>query len=378
MTAGGGMLYIPGPDPTDNWTSGNVYSFAPPGSVVKHRAGTNLINVLHMWSAWYDAVEAKLYAATSVCHEGITNPNDTTCQNAYFGKIYGSTDGAATWSEVARGDVVPPNDSIGRYRTYDIIGFNGRLYATWNDVYGDACGLAESTDGGANWSRLSDLSLKMACRTRLAVFGNKLLALKFDQSGLFTLDTGGAVTAYTFPGFHVRDWTYNYLAADNAGYLYTVTDDGRIVRTDDFINWQTVVSTDLPLITVGYWPAKNWLVAADRGSSANVWKVDLSATSALTLSQAPSLAITPTTTGVKLDWPDVTHDVADQVIPVRGYRVYISTAPYFTADATSRIDSPTASEFTDAIGGPNSNYFYLVRTEDADGSLSTNSNGVGV
>ena len=369
MMASGNTLYIPGVDPccTDDWTLGNTYSFTPPGSVVKHRAGTNLINVLHMWSAWYDAAHAKLYAATSVCHEGVTNPSEETCLGQFFGKIYGSTDGAVTWSEVARGDVAPPNDSIGRYRTYDIIGLNDKLYATWNDVYGDPCGLAESSDGGSRWSRVPVLNLEMACRPRLTVFGNKLLALKLDQSGLFVLGTDGAVTTYNFPDFKVRDWAYNYLAADNAGLLYTVTDDGRIVRTDDFSNWETVVSTDLPLITIAFWPDKDWLIVSDRGSDAKVWKVDLAASNAMILAQAPSVASARVDQNVELDWPDVTLDATGQVIPVGGYRVYRSTDPYFTSDASGRIDSPTASEFTDAIGDPNSNDYYLVRTEDATG-----------
>lgn len=245
-------------------------------------------------------------------------------------------------------------------------------------MYGDPCGLAVSTDGGQHWTRLPDLTVKTACRTRLAVFQNQVLVLKSDQTGIFSVDTNDAVVAHEFPGFKVRDWVYNYLASDGAGYLYTVTDDGRVVRSSDLQNWQTMVSTDLPLMTVAFWPEKNWLIVADRGVNAKIWKLDLSVSVPYVLSQAPTVSMTVVGSSLKLDWADVTLDVAGQATPVRGYRVYRSSLPYFTSEAANWVAAPTLSEFSDTIGGPDNNRFYRIRTEDAAGQLSVNSGRVGV
>jgi hypothetical protein len=165
-------------------------------------------------------------------------------------------------------------DGVGLYRTYDVIGHRGRLYVTWNDALGEPCGLAESQDGGATWSRFLDH--QACCRPRLVAFQSRLLALRADRSGLIAMESPTRTTPLAFPGFQVSAAAYNYAAIDRRGSLYTITADGRVLRSADLRTWETLVTTDLDLITIAFWPERNWLVVADRGAGARLWRIDLS------------------------------------------------------------------------------------------------------
>ncbi len=366
MTVQGDSIIIPGADPCcgDDWTFGNSYVYTPSVPTVdKHR---NLPNILHSWGVWFDG-SSILYEATSGCHESRSQPNETTCEDYYLGKLFSTTDKGSTWVEVARGDVA--SGGIGQYRTYDIIGFADKLYITWNDVYGEPCGIAESSDAGATWTRLPLFSGQTTCRTRLFVYDNQLLVLSSDRTALLALDSGGTVTTHSFPGFSVRDWAYNYLAEDGSGRLYTVTEDGRIMRSSDLTTWETMAATDRSLITLAYWPDKDWLIATDRGlAHARLFKLDLSTASAITQPAAPATIAAIDSGQLKLDWAD----------GPAGYRVYRSTSPYFGSDISLLAGTPPLSEFSDnSLGDANTNYYYTVRNADADGNLSPDSNLVG-
>lgn len=259
MTAVGGKLYIPGVDPCcpDDWAWGNTYVYQPPGPVAKYR---NLPKVIHSWGLWFDEKDGALYAAVG---------SYSRDRRDWSGKVFRSTDQAKTWVLLADRD-----DGVGKYRTYDVIGFQQKLYVAWNDVLEKPCGLAESSDGGETWTRL--LGHQTDCGARLMVLEDRLLALKSDRRGFVAVDASGSTAEYDFPGFRVPGWAYGYLAYDNRGYLYTITDDGRVVRSSDLITWETLASTDLAFITISYWPAKNWIIVADRGASARLWRIDLS------------------------------------------------------------------------------------------------------
>lgn len=363
----GAALYIPGPDPTDavappnhQWDWGNFYSYAPPGPGVKYR---NLPDVIHSWGAWWDAANSQLYAAVSA-HLG-----DYT---TWSGQIFSTDDPANGWTLLADRD-----DGVGQYRSYDIIGFAGKLYVTWNDVYPTPCGLAASSDGGATWTRLA--APDKQCRSRLLVFGDKLLALNLAQNGFVAVDTGGNISTLSFPGFVVSDWAYNYAAVDDASpqRLYVVTIDGRIMRTADLSTWETMAATDLELITLSHWPAKGWLVAADRGGAARLWRLDLA--TAATITPLPA----PASPGVSIDGDALLVEWA-AVSGASAYRVYRRTTPYFSASAAHLIAETTDLDLLDAnLGGANvvgdvaQNYFYAIRAVDADGSLSGWSQRVG-
>jgi hypothetical protein len=258
MVVSADTLYIAGVDPCcpDGWAWGNTYVLDPPAPVTKHR---NLPRVIHTWGLWFDEQDAALYAAVSGQER---NPKRWT------GGVYRSTDRAETWNRLAGRD-----DGVGLYRTYDVMGHRGRLYVTWNDALGEACGLAVSHDGGSTWSRFLDHQTR--CSPRLVAFKDKLLALESDRSGLITIKPPTRTTPLAFPGFRVPAAAYNYAAIDRRGYLCAITDDGRVVRSADLTTWETLVTAHLDFMTIAFWPEKNWLIVADRGAGARLWRIDL-------------------------------------------------------------------------------------------------------
>lgn len=356
MTPHNGVIYIPGADPTDRgpdhqWDWGNTYVYSPPDDFTKHR---NLPNVIHTWGLWHHPTQDRLYAAVS-SHQGD--------YKTWSGEIFVSADQGNSWARLADRD-----DGVGEYRTYDITGLGGKLYATWNDVYQEPCGLAQSDNEGNTWTRLPAFTSQTACRTRLFAHHNHLLTLTFDRSALLALNSRGAVTHHRFPGFSVKTWAYNYLAEDSAGRIYTITEDGRVMRTANLNAWETLVSGDRAFITIAYWPEKDWIVLADRGRDyANLWKIDLSSVAAFTPPPTPAVAIQQHADFVTLDWPDSTG----------AYRVYRSESPYFTSHLSNLQDQPTQATIDMPLIA-DENHFYLVRSKDASANLSLPSNRTGV
>jgi hypothetical protein len=81
------------------------------------------------------------------------------------------------------------------------------------------------------------------------------------------------------PGFRIVS-KYNFnLLAEGKNYLYLVCTkkDGTnfIIRTSDLVNWEQVGFTNDKLISLSFWPTKNWLIVGSQGSQAKVWKIDL-------------------------------------------------------------------------------------------------------
>jgi len=257
LTAVNNIIHIPGVDPCcgDGWEFGNSYVYTPSIAFTKLR---NMSDVIHSWGMWA-AENSDLYVAVS-------SPVSTTNEG---GSIAVSHDSAQSWTTIGNRD-----DGLGYDRTYDILGLNGNLYATWSDVYGEPCGVTVSNDDGQNWARLAGLQTE--CRPRLLAFNDTVLALRDDLAAMYTIGSDGTIVTHHFPNFTVTEWAYNYGTIDDAGWLYLVTADGRVVRTIDFESWQTIADTDLELITITYWPHKNWLVLSDRGNDAKVWTFDLS------------------------------------------------------------------------------------------------------
>ncbi|NUQ39624.1 MAG: hypothetical protein HUU23_17930 [Caldilineales bacterium] len=254
MEMAGNTLFIPGVDPCcgDGWDAGNVYRHdIPSGATIKYR---NLPHVLHTWGLWFDGSAGQLYAATSA-HAG---DNAT-----WLGAIYRSSDMGASWERIA-----DAADGIGDYRTYDVSGFQGRLYAIWGDVNG-ACGLTVF-DPQSGWQRLSR---QVNCRSRLLIFGDSLLAVSADSRGLLVIDSSGRMRALRL-SFTIRDWSYNWSVAAN-GSLYALGNKGNVYATSNLRKWDVIAASDHQLITLSYWPARNWLIAGDRGAAAGVWKIDL-------------------------------------------------------------------------------------------------------
>jgi hypothetical protein len=73
---------------------------------------------------------------------------------------------------------------------------------------------------------------------------------------------------------------WNTFANVNDEYFYGIGKDNKIYVTTDLRKWTTVadfsqVDEGAPLITLAYWPNKNWLVAATAGENGSVYYIDL-------------------------------------------------------------------------------------------------------
>ena len=58
--------------------------------------------------------------------------------------------------------------------------------------------------------------------------------------------------------------------------LYVVAADGRIFRSRDLLEWQTVPRPDGEVVAVRYWPYMDWLIIAGGGVDGRLWRLDLS------------------------------------------------------------------------------------------------------
>ena len=255
MRFGGKTLYIPGVDPTEDWTLGEVYVANPPDKLVKHR---NMTNVIHTWGIYPYGDTGRLYAAVGQ-HAG-------DCQTFYGGVMVSDDDGD-TWDAVS-----DPRRILGKYRTYDITMFGGRLYATANDDYERSSALAASSDWGATWKRVN---VQIESRPRLLASRDYLAALSWGRGGLTLVSSAGKVTRTKFDGFYAADWSYNFITAGYGGWYYMLGDAGRIYNSRDLRTWQLIADTGLTLLSIGYWQTKNWLIVTDRGSNASIYMLDL-------------------------------------------------------------------------------------------------------
>lgn len=260
MAAGeGATLFVAGADPCcpDDWAFGNVYAYTPPGPVIKHRT---LPNVIHTWGLWWQ--NGLLYASTG-SHTGdyVTG----------VGQIFMSVNQGVTWDWLA---------DLGGARVYDVIGWNNRLYAIYNELDlpnepGDPLKMAQSTDWGDTW--VDVIGTPSLYRARMTMFKGKLLTLGINRDSIYALDNVGFVQQIQLPFVVGQYCAYNLMAVANDGYLYTVTNNGRMYRTPDLATWTLCGGTGSPLISVAYWPGRNWLVFGGQGSAAKLWKIEMPA-----------------------------------------------------------------------------------------------------
>ncbi len=259
----GNTLYVGGPDPHEDWTLGNFYKYSN-GTWHKIRTGSGLTNVIHMWGLYVDA-NGVIYAAVS-SHIG----DNLT----WFGEIFKSTDGGNTFVSTSH---------LGDYRAFDVFGFNSKLYGLQvTDVVADN-NLSVSSDGGYNWTTIkADGGLR---RTHMIEFNNNLLALGGGtlNNVIYALDKNNNFTQYNLDfrvGVQYTDAdyysNYNEFVVAQDGYLYTMTSDGSIMRTNNLTNWQTVADTGKEIISIGYWGDQNKIVFSTRGSGASIYTIQLS------------------------------------------------------------------------------------------------------
>ncbi len=256
MESAAGVLFVPGVDPCcpDGWEAGNVYTYTAATGLTKRRT---LPNVLHAWGAWYDAATSEVYLAASA-HRG-----DFT---GSIGEIWRSTDLGVHWERVATDE-----HGVGEYRTYDVFGHRGRLYATSADSL-NSCLLVAQPSVGTVWMPVFP-DEEIACYQRLTPFGDALVTLERARSSLLIVPTEGEPLRRELP-FTVGLMTFHW-AAVAAGNLYALSDDGRILVTRDLAAWETVARADREFVTIQYWPQRDWLVLAGRGTDGALWKLGL-------------------------------------------------------------------------------------------------------
>lgn len=225
MSVHGGVLWVPGADPTDDWTLGNVYKRVG-GVWTKLRT---LPNTIHTFGLWHDGTHL---------HVGVgAHAGDMT---TWLGQTLRSLDDGATWEAAV---------TISDYRVYDIIGWQGRLYAvTYSAVAVPRLHFSE--DDGATWTEISGLF--PAQNPRLTIWGSYLVGAT-RTGGLFVIDTAHALTQYT-TSFVVNTSKFNVLAGD-ASYFYALEAGESVYRTVDFVNWSLYTSVENPIgigMALGY------------------------------------------------------------------------------------------------------------------------------
>jgi hypothetical protein len=260
MTAAGDTLLIPGVDPCcpDDWDAGNFYTYSASAGLTKHR---NLPNVIHAWRVWYDESDDAVYVVTG-SHIG-----DFA---TWTGEIWRSTDLGASWARFAN-----YADGVGDFRTNDIVRHHGRLYAI-SAAYRGPCELVADpppSAGASTWPKVIP-GQRVACHHALVAFGDYLFALDATRDVLHVLPaTSGPAFMVDLP-FTIGAQTFNW-ATTVDGYLFTVSDDGRIWRSQGGAAWETVASGNREFISIGYWPHRSWLIFASRGADGAVWKLRL-------------------------------------------------------------------------------------------------------
>jgi hypothetical protein len=285
MLWNGSLVHIAGTDPAngDGWETGNHYTYDPntPGaSLEKHRDATNgQINAIHTWGLWDTG--STLYASASG-HDG-SIPQD--CKDQYgvkcYGKIFASTDAGQTWEEKSK---------LGDYRAYDIIGYNSALYAIHNDELSGKLSMSKSADGGSTWALVSGTSETLR-RTRLVEFDEKLIGVHWDRNKLVIIDSNNNATTVNLPDGYLVGATYdepaytdyNLLTVTGSNlYLVTESQTSRgsnhyaLLRTSDLSSWERMTTTPTKIISLVFWPNKQWIVAATPGSTATLLKFDIS------------------------------------------------------------------------------------------------------
>lgn len=256
MATGRGMLLIPGVDPCcpDGWEAGNFYTYSASGGLTKRR---NLPNVFHAFGVWYDEADDVVYLATS------SHPGDFETS---LGGIWQSDDLGVHWTQIASED-----EGVGNYRTYDVRGHRGRLYAT-SAASRNSCTLVGQPEVGTAWTPVLP-DKRLACYHRLVSFGGALIAVDSTRRRLHVVTAQEDAQQRELP-FTIGERSFNW-ATVVGDYLYALSSDGRVLLTQDLELWETVAEMNQELVTIQYWPHKSWLVLASRGLSGGLWKLDL-------------------------------------------------------------------------------------------------------
>lgn len=253
----------PGPY-NSQWDWGNFYYLDnSDSSLSKHR---NLPNTVHGWGSWYDETNNILYYAGS----GHMADTPALADVSSTGLIYSTLDFGQTWIKIA-----DRTNGIGDYRTYDIIGIEGKLYIQLSDELSGVCAIAKSSDQGQSWLRIPNS--EVGCSTRLYNIENQLVALASDGLSFRKINASEQVTTHVFSSLFSIS-AHHTLSHDEYGNVYVGTTDGRVMHTVDFNVWTEIANVNddsISFNTSVFWEEKEWLMLGNWGDNANLWKVRL-------------------------------------------------------------------------------------------------------
>lgn len=241
-----GKIYVPGTDPTDDWTLGNIYIRDTSGEWVKRRT---LPLTLHCWGACHDH-NGDLWVACG-CHAG----DNVTWE----GMVMRSTDDGLTWAE---------NILLNGYRMFDVIEHNNIMCAA-----------------GWHWSSQTGYQAQLWCNTgdgwvlfdgvqpyrypRLTPFGDMLITWHNVNQSLIDCVTG---IEYPVPFAHIPSLCNPFAVVSD--WLYCVDGNGYIWRSKNLTSWERY-SYVQNAISIGYWPSQNCLVVSDKGTQAKLWRIQI-------------------------------------------------------------------------------------------------------
>jgi hypothetical protein len=158
----GNTIYIPGTDPMDDWTLGNLYTYIPNQEIIKHRTIENGLHGLGI------LVEGNTIYMGTGSHTG---DNIT-----WEGRLYKSTDGGENWTYSV----------FSNYRLWNLSRFSGDLYGLGIEI--DAGGwqnpiFRKSQDNGQTWETISGPSIIPGpyYRTNPTLFAGSLITKELGQ-----------------------------------------------------------------------------------------------------------------------------------------------------------------------------------------------------
>ncbi len=265
-TADNSALVIPGSDPTDDWTYGNMYTFDGT-TFTKYRATSGLSDVFHLFDVTKKD-DGTLFAGGGI-HDG-SQPDTCILGTSCMGAVYTSTNNGQSWTKTS---------NLGNYRVYGLGYTNSKLYAivnndtTYNDLY-------VSTNDGSNWTALT--TDKTIMRSSPVAHNGELVVLAGSSSAnrLISVDADGTLTTHNLSfriGYAYAEASYaNYNQMFSVeGYLYVITSDGGVKRSYDLDHWETISESASTYISIGYWPQEHWLLVGERGNGARIRYIDL-------------------------------------------------------------------------------------------------------
>jgi hypothetical protein len=130
-----------------------------------------------------------------------------------------------------------------------------------------------NTNEGQTWFVIPDVV--GASLYRMMIFKDKLLLVAFTGASIFTFDNVGTVKSlYTPSRFN---YSFNVFANAEDRYLFTYFTDGSVYVTTDLVNWTNIIpATGKNFVSIAYRDFDKSLILSERGSKANLWKIDVS------------------------------------------------------------------------------------------------------